>query len=139
MTTVPAAVIRASPAGLAVSRLLTAHDVQHTVHARGPTATRTRPRPAESPRMLTPNWMSRLPGWHYTGPDPAGYMPARSVAGYLSAYAEVFRAPVVPEDEVESLRIAGGGYGITTTAGRWIAGSVVVATGWCDRPLVPAV
>ena len=139
MTTVPVAVIGAGQAGLAVSRLLTDHDVEHVVLERGRIAERWRSRPWETLRLLTPNWMSRLPGWHYTGPDPAGYMPARSVAGYLSAYAEDSRAPVVAEADVESLRIAGGGYGITTTAGRWIAGSVVVATGWCDQPLVPAV
>jgi len=81
--------------------------------------------------------MSRLPGWHYTGSDPAGYMPARSVGDYLTSYAQAFSAPVVHGADVESVRSAGAGYQVSTTAGRWIAGSVVVATGWCDQASVP--
>jgi len=138
MTTVPVAVIGAGQAGLAVSRLLTEAAVEHVVLERGRTAERWRSRPWESLRLLTPNWMSRLPGWQYTGDDPAGFMPARQVAAYLSAYASASAAPVVEEADVESVRAAGDGYHVVTTAGAWRARSVVVATGWCDRPHVPA-
>jgi putative flavoprotein involved in K+ transport len=138
MTTVPVAVIGAGQAGLAVSRLLTDAGVDHVVLERGRTGERWRSRPWEALRLLTPNWMSRLPGRHYTGPDPAGYMPAREVGHYLTSYAHAFTAPVVHGADVESVRSAGAGYRVATTAGRWIAGNVVVATGWCDRPSVPA-
>ena len=136
---VPVAVIGAGQAGLAVSRLLTDSGIDHVVLERGRTGERWRSRPWESLRLLTPNWMSRLPGWRYTGSDPAGYMPARSVAGYLGAYADAFRAPVEHEAEVESVRMSAGGYVVDTPAGSWVARSVVAATGWCDRPFVPAV
>jgi len=138
MHTTPVAVIGAGQAGLAVSRLLTDTGVDHVVLERGRTAERWRAHPWETLRLLTPNWMSRLPGWHYTGPDPAGFMPVTHVAAYLTAYAAASRAPIVHEAEVESVRIAGNGFLVVTTAGRWIADSVIVATGWCDQPIVPA-
>src|SRR5215207_6791031 len=138
MTTVPVAVVGAGQAGLAVSRLLTDAAVDHVVLERGRTAERWRSRPWESLRLLTPNWMSRLPGWQYTGDDPAGFMPARHVADYLSSYADASAAPVVEEARVESVRPAGEAYDVVTTAGAWRARSVVVATGWCELPLVPA-
>ncbi|MFD2093475.1 flavin-containing monooxygenase [Blastococcus deserti] len=137
MTTVPVAVVGAGQAGLAVSRLLTEAGVDHVVLERGRRAQRWRSRPWESLRLLTPNWMSRLPGWEYSGEDPSGFMPAREVAGYLSAYSASFAAPVVEQAEVVSVRPAGGAYRVTTTAGTWTARSVVVATGWADQPFVP--
>ena len=137
MTTLPVAVVGAGQAGLAVSRLLTEAAVDHVVLERGRTAESWRARPWESLRLLTPNWMSRLPGWGYTGDDPAGFMPAREVAAYLAAYAAASAAPVVEQAAVDSVRSSGGGYRVDTTAGTWTARSVVVATGWCDAPFVP--
>jgi putative flavoprotein involved in K+ transport len=139
MSTVPVAVLGAGQAGLAVSRLLTGSGVEHVVLDRGRPAETWRARPWESLRLLTPNWMSRLPGWSYTGLDEHGFMTAREVAGYLTAYARSFAAPVVGGAELDSVRPASGGYRVDTAAGSWSARAVVVATGWCQSPAVPDV
>ena len=138
MPSTPVAVLGAGQAGLAVSRLLTDADVEHVVLDRGRPAERWRSRPWESLRTLTPNWMSRLPGWTYSGTDQHGFMGAGEVADYLTGYASSFGAPVVTGAEIESLRLGPGSYRIGTSVGSWSARAVVVATGWCDRPLVPA-
>ncbi len=41
----------------------------------------------DSLRLLTPNWMTRLPGWSYDGADPDGYMTANKVVTYFERYA----------------------------------------------------
>jgi putative flavoprotein involved in K+ transport len=130
-------VIGAGQAGLAVSYLLTAAAVDHVVLERGRTAQSWRSRRWESLHLLTPNWMSRLPGWSYRGADLSGFMPASSVATYLSDYADSFHAPVLPGAEVRSVRWRDGGYDVVSHAGRWTADSVVVATGYADVPAVP--
>jgi putative flavoprotein involved in K+ transport len=137
MSRIPVAVIGAGQAGLAVSRLLAGAGVDHVVLERGRTAQRWYSYSWESLRLLTPNWLSRLPGHRYTGPDPDGFMTAVEVAGYLREYAA--GAPVVEHAEVLSVRSCDPGFRVVTTAGSWTAGSVVVATGWCDRPYEPAV
>jgi putative flavoprotein involved in K+ transport len=137
MTTVPVAVVGAGQAGLAVSRLLTGSGIDHVLLERGRTAERWRSHPWESLRLLTPNWMTRLPGWRYDGDDPAGFMRAGEVAGHLTEYARAFSAPVVQGADVRSVRRDDGGYRLVTTAGSWTARAVVVATGWCDSPSVP--
>jgi putative flavoprotein involved in K+ transport len=134
---IPAVVIGAGQAGLAVSALLTAAAVDHVVLERGRPAQRWRSRPWESLRLLTPNWLSRLPDWTYAGPDPAGFMTAAEVADHLAAYASHSHAPVVGDATVLSVRRDGAGYRVATTAGDWAARAVVVATGWCDLPHVP--
>jgi putative flavoprotein involved in K+ transport len=135
---IPVAVIGAGQAGLAVSHLLSARGVDHVVLERGRIAQRWASARWESLHLLSPNWLSRLPGYRYTGPEPDGFMSAAGVAGYLRSYAEHIAAPVVEGADVLSVERRGSRYELDTAAGRWAACAVVVATGWCDVPHVPA-
>jgi putative flavoprotein involved in K+ transport len=89
-------------------------------------------------RLLTPNWMSRLPGQRYEGPDPEGFMTMPEVVAYLERYAASFGAPVETETAVSSVSREGEGFRVVTSRGAWRARAVVIATGHCDTPLVPA-
>jgi putative flavoprotein involved in K+ transport len=104
---------------------------------RGRVAERWRTERWDSLRLLTPNWMSRLPSWSYTGPDPNGFMTAGQVVEFLARYASSSEAPVEEQTAVESLRYDGETYEVGTVSGSWRARSVVIATGWCDRPAIP--
>lgn len=130
-------VIGGGQAGLAVSWGLTQHSHDHVVLERGQVANRWRESGWDSLRLLTPNWMSRLPGWSYRGDDPDGYLPASGLIDYLAAYAHSFTAPVVTGTVVSSVSQCGDRYRIDTDGGRWSARSVVVATGACGSPYVP--
>jgi putative flavoprotein involved in K+ transport len=130
-------VIGAGQAGLAGSHRLSAAGADHVVLERSRTAARWDSHSWPSLRLLTPNWMSRLPGHSYRGPDPAGFMRAAEVGDYLRAYAALSAARVTEGAEVLSVRHSGGGYRVVTTTGTWMAASVVIATGWCDLPYVP--
>jgi putative flavoprotein involved in K+ transport len=132
-------IIGAGQAGLAVSRLLRDAGVEHVVLERGRTGERWLSERWNSLRLLTPNWMSRLPGWSYRGGDPSGFMPAPDVAGYLVAYARSFGAPVVHDAAVLSVRRRAGRYLVVSAAGSFSAAAVVVATGYCDRAAVPPI
>jgi putative flavoprotein involved in K+ transport len=130
-------IIGAGQAGLAVSKQLTDVGVDHVVLERGRTAERWTSQRWDSLRLLTPNWMSRLPGWSYRGTDPSGFMPAVEVAEYLTAYADSFGAPIIHGAEVRSVRRRGAGYQVVSDAGIWSAAAVVIATGYSDQPAVP--
>jgi putative flavoprotein involved in K+ transport len=56
-------IIGAGPAGLAMSRCLTARAIDHVLLERGEAAHTWRTERWDSLRLLTPNWFSRLPGW----------------------------------------------------------------------------
>ncbi len=132
------AVIGAGQAGLAVSRVLGEAGVEHVVLERGRMAERWRERRRwSSLRLLTPNWMTRLPGWSYGGPDPDGYMTAGEVAGFLRGYADSMAAPVVEHAEVRSVRRVADRYRVLTGIGTWTTDAVVLATGWNDLPRIP--
>jgi putative flavoprotein involved in K+ transport len=92
----------------------------------------------DSLRLLTPNWQSRLPGLAYEGPDPDGYMTTGEVTEFIERFAKISRAPVRTGVNVTSVRHAGEGYRLTTTAGEIGARTVVIASGACNRPAVPS-
>jgi putative flavoprotein involved in K+ transport len=138
MPSIDTIVIGAGQAGLAMSRSLSDRGVDHVVLERGRVAERWLTERWDSLRLLTPNWMSRLPSWSYDGPDPDGFMTAGEVADFFARYAGSFDAPVEEQSTVDSLRFDGEAYELRTISTAWTARRVVIATGWCDRPAIPA-
>jgi putative flavoprotein involved in K+ transport len=131
-------VIGAGQAGLATSRCLTEAGRDHVVLERGRLAERWRSERWDSLRLLTPNWMTRLPGWSYRGPDPEGFMSVPELVSYFEGYAASFAAPVQEETSVVAVRPVAQGYRVLTDQGSLEAGNIVVATGHGGYPLVPA-
>jgi putative flavoprotein involved in K+ transport len=92
----------------------------------------------DSMRLLTPNWLTRLPDYRYEGPEPDGYMTAAEVADFVERYAAVADAPVRTGTHVTSVRPAGDGYHVITSAGEFLGRTVVIASGACNLPSLPA-
>lgn len=131
-------VVGAGHAGLAASHFLGERSIDHVVLERGEVANSWRHERWDSLRLLTPNWQSRLPGHDYTGSDPDGYMSAGEVADFIDGFAAASKAPVRTAVEVTSVRRTAGGYDVNTSEGLVRAESVVIASGACNRPSVPA-
>jgi putative flavoprotein involved in K+ transport len=92
----------------------------------------------DSLRLLTPNWLCRVPGLAYDGPDPDGYLTMTEMIEFVERFAKVSRAPVRTGANVTSVRRAGDGYEVTATSGAISCRAVVIASGACNRPAVPA-
>lgn len=133
-----AIIVGAGQAGLAMSRCLTDLSVDHVVLERGRIAERWRSERWDSLRLLTPNWMTRLPGHSYDGPDPDGYMKMDEVARFFDDYARSFDAPVVDETTVHTARPNERGFHLETNRGPMTSSFLVAATGACAIPAVPA-
>lgn len=133
------AIIGGGQAGLAISCALGRLGAPHVVLERGKIAERWRSERWDSLRLLTPNWLGRLPGLRYEGTDPSGFMRASELADRLERYAQAFDAPVRTETRVLSVRAQSDGFCVQTDQGALRARAVVIATGDADRPHVPAV
>ncbi len=92
----------------------------------------------DSLRLLTPNWQSGLPGLRYEGVEPDGYMTSADVVDLLARYAEHVQAPVRTGTNVTSLRPTREGYRVTTSNGEIQSRTVLIASGACNLPAVPA-
>ncbi|MDX2378699.1 MAG: NAD(P)-binding domain-containing protein [Acidimicrobiia bacterium] len=133
-----AVIVGAGQAGLAMSRSLTDLSIDHIVLERGRIAERWQSERWDSLRLLTPNWMTRLPGYSYQGPDPDGYMTMAEVARFFQDYARSFDAPVQDETTVHSARATESGYTIETNHGTLTSRFLIAATGASATPNVPA-
>ena len=131
-------IIGAGQSGLAVSKHLTAHSIDHVVLERGEVANSWRTERWDSLRLLTPNWQSRLPGYAYTGDDPDGFMTMPEVIHFLQRYAELSRAPIVNGTRVTRVRQEDGGYEVATSQGLWRCRKLVIASGACNLASIPS-
>jgi len=130
-------VVGAGQAGLSTSHELSAAGVEHVVLERGRVGQTWRGR-WESFCLVTPNWACRLPGHHYDGEDPDGYLPRDEIVSYLEDYRSSFDAPVREGVEVASLDpVPGGGFDLRTSAGDIRASTVILSTGAYQRPHRP--
>ena len=131
-------IIGGGQAGLSVSRELGQAGVGHVVLERGRVGQSWRGR-WDSFCLVTPNWSVQLPGHHYDGPDPDGFMLRDELVRYLEHYAAAIDAPLREGVEVSSVTPEpGGGFALSSSAGDIVASTVVVCTGAYQRPHRPA-
>ena len=128
-------VVGAGHSGLAVSRCLAERSIDHVVLERGQVAASWRTQRWDSLRLLTPTWMTRLPGHTYAGDEPDGFLTAAEVADLVTGYGRDL--PVRTGVEVTAVRPLDGGFEVRTSEGTWTADTVVLAAG-LTRGVVPA-
>jgi putative flavoprotein involved in K+ transport len=131
-------VIGAGQSGLAMSKHLSAHGIDHVVLERGEVANSWHTERWDSLRLLTPNWQNRLPGFAYSGPDPDGYMTMPEVVAYVRAFAEHIHAPVEARTTVTRVSRSGEGYSVITDRETFFCRVLVLASGACNVPVVPS-
>lgn len=138
MHTIDTVVVGAGQAGLATSHELTRLGHEHVVLDRGAVGDRWMQRRWDTQTLLTPNWMTRLPGRRYEGVDPDGFMTTAEFASELQAYAWRSGAPVESGAAVERLVPHDDRLEVASASRTWSARNVIIATGWCDVHAVPA-
>ena len=137
MNTVDTVIVGAGHAGLAMSRCLAEHSIDHVLLERGEVANSWRTERWDSLRLLTPNWQSQLPGFRYEGSDPDGYRTLPEVVEFIANYARTISAPVKTHTRVISVRSDGTGYLVRTDRGDWRCRTIVLASGACNIAQVP--
>jgi putative flavoprotein involved in K+ transport len=132
-------IIGGGQAGLAMSYYLTQQGRAHVVLERGRIAETWRSQRWDSFTLVTPNWMTQLPGFPYQGEDPDGFLPHDEIVLTLERYAQSFHAPLRCGVQATAVRLRpeGKGYLVETSAGSFEAVNVVLATGGFPRPRLP--
>ncbi|GAA0585301.1 MSMEG_0569 family flavin-dependent oxidoreductase [Paractinoplanes ferrugineus] len=134
------AVVGGGQAGLSMSWFLRRRGVDHVVFERESVGHEWRTRRWDSFCLVTPNWQCQLPGYAYHGDDPDGFMLGADVVDFLEKYAASFDPPLLAGVDVTRLRRTRSGvFELMTSAGKFTADQVVIATGPYHAPAVPRI
>jgi len=129
-------IIGGGQAGLAMSQCLGTSGIEHVVIERNTIGHRWTSARWPSLRLLTPGWMTRLPG-QMLATKKRGYLSAAQLADGLQGYAAANALPIRENTDVLAVEKCGERFRAVTSRGTIIARSVVIATGACDRPRLP--
>ena len=129
-------VLGAGQSGLAMSRELSLYGADHLVLERSRVGNSWRHERWDSLTLLTPDWMNALPG--EDAPVSDDFSAASAFADRLAEYADATSAPVCAKTTILSLRASSDGYVVQTSDVAIFCKAVVIATGACARPALPA-
>ena len=132
-----AIVVGGGQAGLSASYWLSRAGVDHVVFEKNSIMHKWREERWDSFCLVTPNWQCQLPGHAYEGPDPHGFMVKHEILGYLDGFARKTNGSVREGVEVLAVEREKGLFHVTTTAGRFLADAVFLATSLYGDPYRP--
>jgi putative flavoprotein involved in K+ transport len=142
MKQIETVVVGAGQAGLITSYHLTQQEHEHVVLEQSANAAfNWRNRCWDSLRLVTPNWaFFRTPGGKHDQAERDNFMSREKVIEFFDNYIDVFKLPVKFNTRVLSIEADGkDGFLIQTDTDTWKAKNVVVATGFCQIPKIPAI
>jgi putative flavoprotein involved in K+ transport len=133
-------VIGGGQAGLSMSYNLKQQGIDHLIIEKNRIGHAWRSERWDTFCLVTPNWQCTLPGFHYNGRDPYGFMKKDEIVEYIDQYVASFNPPVMEGAAVTRLRRNDAGlFELETTRGTLSADQVVVAVGGYHLPVVPGV
>ena len=136
----PVIIVGGGQAGLSMSYCLKERGIGHLVFEKHRLGEAWRSKRWDTFCLVTPNWQCQLPGFHYQGNDPHGFMAKEEIIQYLEAYARSFDPPLREGVVVSHLRAHDSGvFEISTSAGEYFADQVVVATGGYQVETIPRI
>jgi putative flavoprotein involved in K+ transport len=131
-------IIGGGQAGLSLSWYLKDLGIDHLVLEKHRAGHAWRSERWDSFCLVTPNWQCRLPSYPYPGSDPHGFMLRQEIINYFDEFVASFDPPLCEGVTVTGLRGHGQhGFVLDTSAGRYAADQIVVATGGYQIPVIP--
>ena len=135
----PVIIVGGGQSGLSASYLLKERKIDHLILERKQVAHAWRNQRWNSFCLVTHNWQCRLPGFHYAGDDPKGFMIKDQIVQYIEDYVRSFEPPIIENAPVTSLRRNGSTdrFEIESSAGNFTSDNVIVAVGGYHTPNIP--
>ena len=132
-------VVGGGQAGLAISYCLKNKGIDHIIFEKNKIGYSWQAKRWDSFCLVTPNWQCTLPGYHYSGSNPNGFMVKDEIVEYIKDYAKSFNPPI--QEGVEVLQVRNNPsqelFELTTSRGNYTADRVVIATGSYHQPKIP--
>ncbi|ELS04200.1 flavin-dependent oxidoreductase, MSMEG_0569 family [Xenococcus sp. PCC 7305] len=132
-------VVGGGQAGLSIGYGLKNKGIDHMIFEKNQIGHSWQEKRWDSFCLVTPNWQCTLPGYHYSGDDPNGFMEKAQIVQYIRDYAQSFNPSI--QERVAVLKVKKnqmqGLFELTTSLGDYTADQVVIATGSYHLPKIP--
>ena len=132
-----AIVVGGGQAGLSASYWLARAGVDHVVFEKKSIMHKWREERWDTFCLVTPNWQCQLPGHAYEGSNPHGFMVKHEILSYLDGFARKANGSVREGVEVLAVEREKELFLVTTSAGRFLADAVFLATSLYGDPYRP--
>ena len=135
----PVVIVGGGQAGLSISYCLQQRGIDNVIFEKNKIADSWQSKRWDSFCLVTPNWQCTLPGYHYKGADPIGFMQRDEIVQYVRDYAESFGPCIKEGVSVLSVRRHAERrvFEVSTSIGTYTADQVVVAIGGYHQVKVP--
>jgi putative flavoprotein involved in K+ transport len=130
-------IVGGGQAGLSLSWHMTKEGIDHVVLERRVAFHAWKNQRWDSFCLVTPNWQCDLPGYHYPGNDPNGFMVKDEIIRFVEDFRAQFNPPILEGVEVTQLSKHGDGFALETSSGGFTANHVCIATGGYHTPITP--
>ena len=130
-------IVGGGQSGLSISYYLKQTGVDHIILEKADRPASAWCQRWDSFTLVTPNWMTQLPGGEYQGDDPDGFMAREEIVAYFDSYVHRHQLPVISGVEVLSVDPSNVGYRVRTDQKEYEAANVVVAVGFYQHPKNP--
>lgn len=131
-------IIGAGPSGLCCSYYLKEAGIDHVILEKHTLLHTWKNERWDSFSLVTPNWMTRLPGMEDQFPQTNEFMTKSEIVSVLSAFAERVNPDVIEHTHVQSIQKKADLFSIDTNHGSFQASHVIIATGLFNTPKIPA-
>jgi putative flavoprotein involved in K+ transport len=131
-------IVGAGQSGLALSYYLTQKKIPHLILERGKVGERWRSERWDNFHLITPNKITYLPGFPYSGDNPDGFDSRDQVIYTFEEYAKSFKAPVLEKTNVLDVTKKDNDFLIHTSNGDFECSNLVIATGSFHKPNLPS-
>ena len=133
-------VVGGGQAGLSIGYCLKSKGIDHIIFEKNYAGYSWQEKRWDTFCLVTPNWQCTLPGYHYSGDDPDGFMQRDEIVKYIKDYAKSFDPPIKEGVEVFSVaKNSQGLFEIASSIGNYTADQVVIATGNYHQAKIPRV
>ena len=134
-------VVGGGQAGLSISYCLKQRGIDHIIFEKNQIGYSWQQKRWDTFCLVTPNWQCTLPGYHYPGVDPDGFMERDAIVEYIKEYAQSFNPPIKEGVEVFSVtkNNSQGLFTVASSIGNYTADQVVVATGNYHQGKIPRI
>ena len=132
-------IVGGGQAGLSISNRLKQKAIDHIIFEKNQIGYAWQEKRWDTFCLVTPNWQCTLPGYHYPGDDPDGFMGRDAIVEYIKDYAKSFEPPIKEGVEVFSVKKnnSQGLFELNTSIDNYTADQVVVATGFYHQAKIP--